>query len=149
MRWDPTKGDYIIATLLPFDKVFSGDSSAKVNNGKLTINLGEPKPAYLEDFSQFIENGYTVTPRKAKGYFLFAEMGDGQGICTHDGIYDLIIINGFFEVGLVYVDIDVTLQGTEGTFTLKKGWNFGYGYESFQTPLPSDYKFYVKDTSWF
>jgi len=156
----------------PLSYFLSGDSSAKVSNAKLTINLGDVKPAYLKDLSNLSRQGYTTTPNDAK-YFK-VEIEDSEGFFTSDRKYALWCWNGNErdKAYLIYVDRDVTIQGNETWFdsyegktrtyianiSAKKGWNY-FIYTttetstsvtstetSYKTP-PSDYKWYVIDFS--
>jgi hypothetical protein len=115
----------------PLSYYLNGSPSAKINDGKLTIVLGTPKPEYMENAAEYFDYGdLTVTPNTANilelglyspppspYYSLHCEKDDNNW--TY----------------LVYADRDVTIRGNgtydDGTETeenwnvsLKKGWNY-------------------------
>jgi len=91
----------------PLSKFLDGSASAKISKGKVTINLGKPKSAYLTEFEP--EKGVTVSAN-VKGFGF-------QGFTTKKGDYQLIYGSesetGF--AGLLYVDQKVTIKGTSTT----------------------------------
>jgi len=119
----------------PLSYFFDGSSSVKISNGKVTINLGTPKSAYLQTINGMFKEGVTVNPINAKICQIY-------GFTSFDGKYDLycpIDYNKQVEVQviLVYADRNVTVKGSStysdkedeqhtdiNNVSLKKGWNY-------------------------
>lgn len=121
----------------PLSNFLNGSPKVTVNNSKVTIILGTPKSACLENLSEWFDEmeGVTVSPSNAK-----VSTYDIQGFLSSDRKYELGCLNdNGDEVSLIYVDRDVTIKGTytetevdtyteTDTYTynlsLKKGWNY-------------------------
>jgi len=115
----------------PLSTLIDPPASVKITNGKVDINLGTPKSAWLESVSgKFDGGGFTITPNDDAKWFALE-----SGFSTSDGKYFLFGQKGDSDYAvLVYADKDVTIKGT-GTFdedsytevwdvSLKKGWNY-------------------------
>jgi hypothetical protein len=134
----------------------NGSPSVKINDGKVTIKLGTPKPEFMFDAYEEFET-VTVTPSDAKLFFCgdsFFWANDNKYALSCDKDYDI-------WTALVYTDKDVTIRGTEtwtntddGTtgkdiynVSLKRGWNYWIENETANntttttasTTLPSGY----------
>jgi hypothetical protein len=128
----------------PLSYSINEPASAKINNGKVTINLGVPKSGdnwWWRDgfFSWFIEKGIIVTPNDAR---VWGGEDDDLIFLTSDSKYGLVCAKdeNNFALSLTYSDKDVTIKGTytysEGIYfypdeetqtwnvSLKKGWNY-------------------------
>jgi len=120
--------DWNEITAEPLNHIMSGSPSVKVNDGKVTISLGVPNPAYMDTFNNYIPDGITVTPGGVNilvniDIIFFTSDLQHALFCIKDE-------NNYAYLG--YVDKDVTVKGTytEGDYTeiydvsLKKGWNY-------------------------
>jgi len=130
-------------------------ASVKIKDGKVDVQLGKPKSAYLEKLKG--DTAITISPDDAKCFQLT------EGFYTADGNYSLYPKkNKNEEAMLIYADKNVTIKGTAtfndggGTFTqvidasLKQGWNFLIMSQSgattkitASTTLPDDFKWTV------
>jgi hypothetical protein len=152
----------------PLNVFLDGSPSVTVYKNKVTIILGTPKVAFLNNMFGDIE-GLTVNPRDAKSFDIRFETSDGKYrlICMKDDN------NGS---SLLYMDKDVTIKGSylvmepqeledsEGIYeepsleikfnaSLKKGWNYlFYSYNeatktetiTSSTTQPSGFKWTVR-----
>jgi hypothetical protein len=92
------------SSLLPLNEVFSGSNNVTLVNGRLSIRLGTPKAFALSSFNNGeIHPSVTISNSSAK-LFLFYSItneNDNQDIQTPE------------EVMYMYVDMNVTISGTE------------------------------------
>ena len=112
----------------PLSDYLTGTPKVEITDGKLTVTLGEPKPASMRLLIEEEMPGITVTPNNVK-YFMLKEF------YTEDGYHGLYLDGGEYVLGaLVYVEEDVKINGTESNedgqtiiwpnLSLKRGWNF-------------------------
>jgi hypothetical protein len=128
----------------------------KINNGKLTLNLGIPKSLELLKDSWTVDgNPVTITDSNAK--FWTDDNEYDASFYTSDVEYSLHcysydVNKGIFALShLIYVDRDVTMTyGTTLNCPFKKGWNYFITYidaatETYtsSTSLPSGFYWIV------
>jgi hypothetical protein len=118
----------------PLSNYITGSPSVTYANGKATLNLGAVNSSLLRPVLNYttsgsVPSGFTISTLDAK-WFTFSQL------CNNNGYYWLEIknaTNGIASASLVYVDKDVTLNGTRtvnGTtwtynnVSLKQGWNY-------------------------
>jgi len=123
-----------LGEISPLSYFFTGTPKAIVNNGKLTLELDEPKSDFeeMQPLIYMFYSGISATPNDAKGYRpsfdtsnLFDESTNSYGL-TIKGAEQGKDENGAF---LLYVDKDVTMNGSSPYYNfdnifLTKGWNF-------------------------
>ena len=128
-----------------------GSPSVTISGGKVTIILGTPKSSFLQELRG--SDGITVTPSDTKTFAI-------RYFFSSDYKYNLYCMKDNENMAfLVYVDKDVTINGTDEYETyknvsLKKGWNYVIGsvnkktdtltYTS-STTMPSGFKWTVVD----
>lgn len=126
----------------PLSIYLDGSPKATVNNNKVTIILGTPKSAYLQDINDIFYfeeiDGITVTPSDAK-LFKIWDFFNSDGDVNYYEDYTLYLEKDDKWAGLIYADRNVTIKGTDTyeshgtTYTdtfnvsLKKGWNYMIG----------------------
>jgi len=115
--------------LKPLSNFITGTPKALIASDKLTLELDKPKDEELGLLSGVaFPPAFTITPSTVKGYLI-------NYFYTSDGGYCLYMkVPGSITV-LIYVDNDVTINGTDGDNTadnvsLKKGWNFAFFSDS-------------------
>jgi len=150
--------------------VLDGTTAITVNNGKVFITVGTPKPEVLQGFEEFAAAGMEVTPSTAK---YFGSEGSPVIFTNIEGtpenyntMYGLICVKGTDNyAGLTYLSEETTIKGSminpDGPngikvdifdMTAKQGWNYvftsTYGiytiYSASKT-LPAGYKWTVID----
>ena len=107
----------------PLSYYLDGSPSVTISGGKVTIILGTPKSSFLWELGG--GDGVTVTPSDTKCF-------STERFHTSDLKYELYCMKDLENdevVYLVYVDKDVTINGTDGyniykNVSLKKGWNY-------------------------
>jgi uncharacterized lipoprotein NlpE involved in copper resistance len=118
--------NWVKDTFSHLSNYITGTPSVKINGSKVNISFGDPKPEYMEDISENIPTGITISPIDAKGSQFFSTFFTSDGKYIMDCPYTY----------LIYVDKDVTITGSVtgtgygGTYTdlfncaLKQGWNY-------------------------
>jgi hypothetical protein len=122
--------DFDTGTCHLLSGVIQGSPSVKINNGKVTINIGAPKASEMIKISDYINApGLKISDKSANTALVT--------FCTSDGNDWLNCVKGGDNrVDFFYVDKDVTVKGTyketgslwteiwNFDLSLKKGWNF-------------------------
>jgi hypothetical protein len=130
----------------PISNYINPPASVKVSSsGKISINLGVPKDAYLTNLSAFDWTipGVTVSSPGVKTLTGDIETDE---FYTYDRSYKLRCMNNASRTaGLMYVSDDVTITGSDRykvNLPLKKGWNYVFDTTA-STTLPAGYKWVV------
>jgi len=124
LNWDDNNGKN---TAVPLSYYFNGSPSVKINGGKLTITLGTPKNEFMGNIVEDVGD-LTVAPGNAKWFFYDDFNTQNSKYYVYLDSEELLV----YVEGLVYVDMDVTITGTETweqyttryNVSLKKGWNW-------------------------
>jgi len=150
--YDFSNGYFKLIGIKPISYWLDGSPSITISGGKVAIILGTPKSWALYGFENFIEDGITVTPSDTKRFTRLS-------FFSSDYKYELCCMKDDENISqLIYVDKDVTINGTAWRDTyknvsLKKGWNYliksynektdtGWTYTS-STTMPSGFKWIV------
>jgi uncharacterized repeat protein (TIGR02543 family) len=127
--YDDDNDEYV---LIPLSEVLSSATTVTITNGKLTVNLGDPKQQYLESVTGMLgdEDTLTVSNPNAKSYMLSGFINQAGDVGLGYGGLDNQIL-------LCYVNSNVTITGSVvstddygSTYTdtyalnLRTGWNY-------------------------